>query len=173
MNIYWKSLLFLLCVSFFHFGYDVTGWDFLKPFFGINESIFQHLKMAFWGYLLLSILEYFLLFKKELYREIKNFWYSRILSAIIVPWIVVLVWYLLPAIYGRVESLTFELFWALLATYLSGILAIKIEKETENTPFSTHTKAILLILLVISAFMFVTFTYKLPWIDLFANPETL
>lgn len=172
MNIYWKALLFLFCVSFFHFGYDITGWESLKPFFGTSESIFQHLKMAFWGYLLLSAFEYFLL-KREIYQKIKNFWYSRIFSAIIVPWIVVLVWYLLPAIYGRVESLTIELFWALLATYLSGVLTIQIEKETEKTPFSTNTKAILLILLVVSAFMFIIFTYKLPWVDLFANPEAL
>jgi hypothetical protein len=54
MNIYVKPLLFLLSFSLFHFGYEITGWNLLTPFCGINESVFQHLKMAFWGYLLVS-----------------------------------------------------------------------------------------------------------------------
>gem|GEM_PF-6335425 len=51
--------------SIFHFGYELIKSPLLKPFCGINESVFQHLKMAFWGYALLSIGEYFLLKKRN------------------------------------------------------------------------------------------------------------
>jgi len=48
----------LFSFSLFHFGYEITGWGFLAPFCGVNESVFQHLKMAFWGYLLVAVGEY-------------------------------------------------------------------------------------------------------------------
>ena len=143
---------------------------FFKPFFGTDESVFQHLKIAFWGYVFLTVFEYFFL-NSHVKEKIRNFWYSRILSAIIIPWIIVLTWYLLPAVYGRVESLILDLSWAILLTYLSGLFVIQIEKETEKARFDVKTKIILLILLTNSVFLFILFTFKLPWIDLFINPN--
>jgi len=64
MNIYLKSLFYLAIFSILHFGYDLTHWVFLAPFCVINESVFQHLKMAFWAYLLTSVLEYFVIKEK-------------------------------------------------------------------------------------------------------------
>ncbi len=74
--------------SILHFGYDLTHWAFLAPICGVNESVFQHLKMAFWAYLLASLIEYFVVRGKLGKKE--TFWYSRFLSTIIVPWFVVL-----------------------------------------------------------------------------------
>lgn len=108
MNVYLKALLYLFSFSVFHFGYELTGWTFLTPFCGINESVFQHLKMGFWGYILLSGIEYFSI-RKKIKGNIVNFWYSRIFSTIILPWITVLLWYLLPAVYGRANSLALDL----------------------------------------------------------------
>ncbi len=172
MNIFLKALLFLLSFSLFHFGYELTNWSFLIPFCGINESVFQHLKMAFWGYVLLTIVEYVLL-RKQIKEKVKNFLYSRILSTVVIPWIIVLIWYLLPAIYGRAESLILDVSWAIIITYLSGLFVAQIETETEKIQFSTKTGVILLILFAISVFLFSLFTYKLPWIDLFIDPGTL
>jgi hypothetical protein len=171
MNIFLKSFLFLLSFSLFHFGYELTGWVFLKPFCGINESVFQHLKMAFWGYTLLTGAEFLILKKKG--HKIKNFFYSRMLSTIIIPWIMILTWYLLPAIYGRAGSLILDLTWAVLITYLCALFVIQIEKETEKIQFNIWTKVIISILYIISVFLFILFTYKLPWIDLFINPEAI
>ena len=145
---------------------------FLKPFCGTNESVFQHLKMAFWAYVLLSLVEFFLLKKRE-DTKIKNFVHSRMLSAVLLPWIILLIWYLLPGVFGRVESLFVEVLWAVLVTYLSGLFVAQIEKEVEKVQFQTATKVVLITVTAISAFLFVLFTYRLPWIDLFVNPETL
>lgn len=172
MNIFLKAFLFLVSFSVFHFGYELTEWGFLKPFCGVNESVFQHLKMAFWGYILLTGIEYLLL-KKNVRDKIRNFLFSRLLSAVIVPWIIVLTWYLLPAFYGRPAPLCLDLTWAIPITYLSGFFVIQIEKETERIQFNLFTKIIIAILCIISAFLFILFTYKLPWIDLFIDPEML
>ncbi len=172
MNVYLKSLLFLVFFSIFHFGYELTKWQFLKPFCGVNESVFQHLKMGFWSYSLLSVIEYFFQSKK-VKNKIVNFWYSRILSILIIPWILTIIWYLLPALYGRAKSLIIDLPWAVITTYVSGLFVMQIEKEIEKVRFRVITKVIVLLLLVISAFLFIWFTYRLPWIDLFVDPEKL
>lgn len=167
MNIYIKSLLYLAIFVVLHFGYDLTHWAFLTPFCGINESVFQHLKMAFWAYLLASLIEYFVVIRK--FSKRKTFWYPRFLSTIIVPWFVVLIWYLAPALFGRVESLTLEVLWAIFTTYFSGVMGGIIEKNIEEG-VTLSFKVVILILLIISAFLYIWFTYKPPWIDLFINP---
>ena len=180
MNIYLKSLIFLVVFSILHFGYEITGWTLLTPFCGVNESVFQHLKMAFWSYLLLTVLIEYPFIRKKIERgksdkriiEIGNFWYSRLLSVIILPWIMLIIWYLLPALYGKAESLLVDLVWAVAVTYLSCFFVGYLEKETEKIEFKLSTKYIILFLVFISGFLFVWFTYKLPWIDLFINPES-
>jgi hypothetical protein len=48
-----------------------------------------------------------------------------------------------------------------------------IEKNFENHSFNLKIKILILILFIISAFLYIRFTYSPPWIDLFENPETL
>ncbi|MEA1912634.1 MAG: DUF6512 family protein [candidate division WOR-3 bacterium] len=169
MNMYLKSLLFLAIFSILHFGYDFTHWVFLAPLCGINESVFQHLKMAFWAYLIASLIEYFLIRRNV--SKIKNFWYPRILSTIIVPWFIFIIWYLVPALWGKVESLRLEVFWSVLVTILSGIIGGMMEKNIEGKDFNSSFKIVILILFIVSAFLYIWFTYKPPWIDLFINLE--
>lgn len=171
MNIYIKSLLYLAIFSLLHFGYDLTHWAFLTPLCGINESVFQHLKMAFWAYLLASLIEYFVVRRKLSKR--KTFWYPRLLSTIIVPWFVMLIWYLVPALCGKVEFLVLELLWSVLSTYSSGVMGGIIEKNFEENVVTPSYKIVILILFIVSAFLYVWFTYNVPWIDLFINPELL
>jgi len=87
MNLYLKSFLYLLIFSGLHFGYEFTHFAFLVPFCGINESIFQHLKMGFWAYFLASGIEFAL---KRKNRFQSNFWYSRLFSSTLVPWFIFL-----------------------------------------------------------------------------------
>ena len=171
MNIYIKSLLYLIIFSILHFGYDLTHWSFLTPICGINESVFQHLKMAFWAYLLTSLIEYFVIRNKS--SERKSFWYPRLLSTIILPWIVILIWYFVPALCGRVKYLVLEILWSIFSTYSSGVIVGIIEKNIEKNSFSFSFKMVILILIILSAFLYVCFTYNPPWIDLFVNPEIL
>lgn len=171
MNIYIKSLIYLVIFSILHFGYDLTHWAFLTPLCGINESVFQHLKMVFWAYLLANLIEYFVIKRKI--SERKTFWYPRFLSTIIVPWIVMIIWYFVPALCGRAESLVLDVSWSVFSTYFSGVMVGIIEKNIEKNLFTLNFKIVILILIIVSVFLYVRFTYKPPWIDLFINPEIL
>ncbi|RKZ23890.1 hypothetical protein DRQ23_01930 [bacterium] len=169
MNVFLKAFFFLLSFTLFHFGYELTGFGVLKPFCGINESVFQHLKMAFWGYGLLAIFEYWYLKGKKGFKQ-NGFWYSRVLSMVVVPWVVFLLWYIVPAVYGRINSLLPELIWAVLITYSSGLVVSTIEKDMERIGFRRGAGVSIITMLVISVFLFTIFTYKLPWLDMFEIP---
>ena len=167
MNVFIKSIIFLIIFSILHFGYDLTHWSFLKPFCGVDESVFQHLKMAFWAYFFSSIIEYFVLKKKS------GFWYSRLLSTIILPWFIFLIWYLVPAFFGKLTSSTIDLIWAIFTSYASAVIAGIFEKNLEKTSLDLSFKIVIFTLFIISAILYILFTFKLPWIDLFVNPEIL
>ena len=167
---YLKGLVYLVIFSILHFGYELTQWSWLTPLCGVNESVFQHLKMSFWAYIFTSLIEYALVRKR--YTEKGCFFYSRMLSAVILPWITALIWYIVPGIFGRIESLSLEVLWAVVSTYFSCVSVIIIEQNL-NERFEAGFRVVVLILFVVSAILYVWFTYKLPWIDLFVNPELL
>ncbi len=171
MNIFVKSLFYLIVFSALHFGYDLTGWAIVTPFCGVDESIFQHLKMGFWAYLITSIIEFFAVNKRL--GDRKTFWYPRFLSTTIIPWIIFLIWYIVPATFGKLGSASLEVLWAIFSTYISAVFATVIEKTIEQMQVSNPAKVVILILLIVSAFLYIKFTYTLPWIDMFVNPEVL
>lgn len=171
MNSFLKSLIYLLLFGLLHFGYEYTGIDILKTICGTNESIFQHLKMGFFAFFFASIIEYVVI-RKRLKRN-NNFWSSRVLLSIIIPWFIFLIWYLAPAIWGKFSTVTGELSWAFFVTYITGVIASLIEKDIAKSAMSSITKIIIFALFVISAFLFIWFTYTPPWIDLFVDPLKL
>lgn len=167
MKAFWKVLIYMVLFSVFHFGYELTGWNFLRILFGTNESVFEHLKMGFWAYFFASIIEFAVAKKRE------NFWPSRLFSTILVPWFIVIVWYMMPVIFGKLESLAFELIWAFAVVIISGLSAIVLERQLEAVRVSRSFNTILTILLIVSAVFFVRFSITKPWIDLFVDPSTL
>lgn len=170
MSIYLKALIYLIIFGLLHFGYESTGLQFLKPICGTDESVFQHLKMGFFAYFFASLIEYGIIRRR--FRG-NNFWCSRALATIFIPWIIFLIWYLAPAIWGKFSTITAELSWALIVTYISGVFGGILENGIEKIKASSGLKIAISILFVVSILLFVWFTYKLPWIDLFVDPLKL
>ena len=95
-----RSFIFLCLFEALHYSYDLVPSTFFQIFSGINESFFQHWKIGYYSYIILSIGEY-LIFQKRIPDENKEkFIYSHLLSAIILPMIIFIIWYIAPAIYG-------------------------------------------------------------------------
>jgi hypothetical protein len=165
MNIILKAIIYLIFYSLLHFGYELTNWSFLIPFSGTNESVFQHLKLAFWAYFLTNIIEYFLIKGK---RNEENFWYKRLLSTVLIPWLIVIIWYILPGIIGPLESLWLELSWSFFVTFFSALLVIEIERSI--TRISNEFKVVVSLLFLISIFFFIRFSFGTPYLDIFQIP---
>ncbi len=164
-----KSLLYLGLYALLHFGYEKRGWSALRPVFGTSESVFEHLKIGFFAYFFASLLEAGITRRQISIK--KGFWHSRLLATWSIPWIIVTVWYIAPAIYGKPLPLWGELSWAIAVAFLSGILSGTLERELEEERFSQTLRGLILVLFGVSLFFFVWFSYRLPWIDLFVLPS--
>ncbi|MBC7189885.1 hypothetical protein H5U35_06710, partial [Candidatus Aerophobetes bacterium] len=99
-----------------------------------------------------------------------SFWYARLFSTVTVPWFILLIWYVVPALYGKIDSLILDLSWAIISAYSAGIGGGIIEKNVERSGADRSFKVFVIILIILSAFLYIWFTYRLPWIDLFAGP---
>ncbi len=135
---------------------------------GVNESNFQHYKATFFAYLILSLIEY-LVFRKRV-NERASYAYARLMAAIFAPWMVFLIWYGMAALTGRMP-LPLEILWGNLATLLVGILAATFERGFEQITYGRPLRAAIWALFVISILTYVLLTFRLPWADVFTEPD--
>jgi len=168
---YLKGFFFLIIFSIFHFAYEIFPSPLWVPIFAINESIWQHLKIAFFSYSALNLLEF--VFRRRSIQNKSGFIFSRLFTTTVIPWFIFILWYTMAAFYGRLEILLLEIVFASIVTVSSGILCAIIEFNIEDRHFSPNFKTSILIIFIISASLYVVFTYKLPWIDMFVIPEMI
>jgi hypothetical protein len=146
-----KSLIFLLVFTVLHFAYDWLHQPWVAVFSGTDESFFQHAKMGFISYSLISLVEFFILRKRI--NSTTGFIFSRMLSAIISPWVMFLTWYILPAIIGKALPTGLEIGYALFMTLLLGSLLILLERDTEKIEYSAAGRIIIGLLYISSWFL--------------------
>ncbi|KPJ54796.1 hypothetical protein AMJ47_03565 [Parcubacteria bacterium DG_72] len=75
--------------SFFHFIYELSG--FFKPVAligAVNESTWEHLKIAFWPAFIFAIIEYFSYGKNQ-----KNFYFAKAKELYIIPFLIIVFFY--------------------------------------------------------------------------------
>ena len=171
LYIYLKGFYFLIIFSVFHFAYEIFHSPVLVPICAINESIWQHLKIAFFSYFVLNLMEF--VFRRRSIQNKSGFIFSRLLTTIVIPWFILILWYTMAAFYGRLEILLLEVIFASIVTVLSGTVCATIELNIQDRHFTPNFKAFILIIFVISGSLYVIFTYKLPWIDVFIYPEMI
>ncbi len=165
----WGKVLILQAVFLvLHFLYDWAPGPATAIFSGTNESIYQHMKVAFFAYLFVSALEY-LLVRKSLAAPAR-FLHARALTAVLFPLLVIPWYYTSAAYFVRIESVFLEILFANLATLLNSISGVLIEQHLEKVVFSRGLKWCTAALFVITLSEFIIFTYRLPWLDVFANP---
>lgn len=168
-NLLGKTLLFwlvFLSIMFLYRSFPVFP---LSVIAGMDESNFQHYKHGFFAYLLTGGIEY-LLFRRRI-TDRQAFWYSRLTMALFVPWLIFLIWYIVPATAGQLP-VPLEIGWANVAVFLVGICAVLLERDWETAAKSRSGRMVLWVLLLLSVALFLRFTYgPLPWADVFVEPE--
>jgi len=165
--IYVRSVLFLVIFIVLHYLYKWFPNVVVSLFSGINESVYQHFKIGFYSYLILTIIE-FTVFRKKI-DDRKNFFFSHLLSAIIIPWIIFIL-FLIAAMFFGERHFIIELIYAITITYLTALCTSIFEQEIKEIEFSKRFKWLMLIFLVILIMEFTIFTFNLPWHDIFADP---
>ncbi len=150
-----------------HYTYDFFPSTLSAIFSGTNESLFQHMKIGFFSFTLASIVEYLSLKVK---KGAKDFIFIRLFTATLFPWLILLIYYIPPAIFGHITSIPIEIITANIILLLVSMLTILVERDLDQVKPSPIWRTISAILYGVTLFLFVRFTFHPPWFDLIAIP---
>jgi hypothetical protein len=168
-NIIVKTILYWALFLCLQYSYE---W---MPVFPLNlvsvtsESLFQHQKIAFYAYLLANLVEIVFYWKKLDNQE--SYVYARLFSTVFIPWTVFLLWYLAAAVYGRLPNIPLEILYANLVVILTALAAIQVERALERISYSKSLKFVIVFLFLTSILLYFAFSYRLPWADVFTEPD--
>ena len=165
--IFIKSAMYLAIFLILHYLFKWVPNTIVSLFSAINESVYQHMKIAFLAYIILMLIE-FVIFRKKI-SDKQNFVFSHLLSAVLIPFFT-LVLFLIGAMFYGERHFVVEIIYAISIAYLSGLSINILEQEFHKVQFSMRFKIFLLIIIIIMITEFTIFTFNLPWHDVFADP---
>lgn len=163
-----KIILLQVTFLLLHFLYDWFPGGLTAIFSATDESVYQHMKVAFFAYLLIALFEYAFLFRRLERRA--HFLHVRGLTAVLFPLLVILWYFASAAYFVKLENVVIEILFANLATLLTSLSALLIEQHLEKVEFGRELKWCSAAMFLITLSEFIIFTYRLPWVDVFANP---
>jgi hypothetical protein len=168
-NVLWKALAFWGVFLTLYAVYKFFPIFPLSLICGVTESNFQHYKAGFFSYLIVNLVEYAWNHRKITDRE--SFIFSRLSATILLPWIIFLLWYIAPALIGRWPNNVLEIVYANVITFVVGLFTVILESGLESVPYNRSLKVVLVTLFLASIMIYIVFTFRLPWADVFVEPD--
>lgn len=169
-SVIWKIVIIWVVFAVLHYANDVFPNPILA-FFGEREgfeSIFTHSKMNFWTYIFVTIGEFFL-FRKKI-TDVAQFWYTRLLSAVIYPWFALTFWMTGSALNGGLEPIRpIELSFSLLSNVFGAYLTVRLEQIFDGVKFRKSVEWTILFFFLISLIQYVSFELNTPWWNYFGG----
>lgn len=166
-SIFWYELMgmvfIILLGSMLHFTFE---WSDNQPLVGVfsavNESVWEHLKIAFWPAMLYLIFEY-----RYLYKKSNNFFFAKTLGIYSIIIIIPLIFYSYTAFLE--ESLIIDIGSFIFAIIFGQLVSYRL---LTSKKFARIFEQISLIALVVLALAFVVFTFYPPEVPFFQDPIT-
>jgi hypothetical protein len=156
---------FIFLFGFFlHFTFELLGsWRPAALVSAVNESTWEHFKIAFWPGLLFAVIEY-----RFLKESVQNFWLAKSLALLSVPVTIAVLFYGYTAVIGR-HYLPVDILIFLVAVAVGQLLSYKLLLASEKGHYAERFG---LVLLAFMALAFSLLTYYPPHMFLFENPRT-
>jgi Family of unknown function (DUF6512) len=89
----WGIVFIIFCGALLHFTFDWSGgWRPMGVISAVNESVWEHLKLAFWPAVFWTIIEYFFV-RRTNKDDRPDFVFARAIGAYIMPAIIVINFY--------------------------------------------------------------------------------
>lgn len=157
-------VIIFLSGSVLHFVFDwIGGWPPAALIAAVNESVWEHLKLAFWPGLIFALIEFLFLRTKT-----KNFWLAKTCGLFMMPVIIVAVFYGYTALTGRhILWLDIALFGLAVVTGQMISLALMVRE-----PFGPKTRIAVAVVLALMIVAFSLFSYLPPRWPLFQDSST-
>lgn len=163
-----KIIIIHIIFILLHYLYDWFSNDFTAIISGINESVFQHMKIGFFSYLIFVLIE-FILTRKSV-TIFSSYIYSRLFSATYLPLVMMVIYLFGPLVFGQFETITYDVIFANIALLATSFTTLVIENQIEKSRPGHLFRFVVITLFVLSFAEFIVFTLELPWFDIFAIP---
>jgi hypothetical protein len=164
----WESIgvvLILLVGTCLHFLFAWTGyWRPAGLIAAVNESTWEHFKMAFWPSLLYSLVEY-----PFLRRTARNFWVGKCAAQLTMPLVTVVLFYGYTSITGR-HYLSVDVVIFFLSVVAGQLVSYRVLTARKIAQRAIHRLAIVGLALLILAFSLLSYYPRRNF--LFRHPET-
>ncbi len=156
---WWKLIAGFVLFLFFHQAYDILGGGTFGKILGEGfESIYSHMKMYFYAYLVICAIDYFL--RRRQITSPVTFWTSRMLIASSFPWMSIAIWFI-PIALG-LELGRFELYYSLLQTVLGLYFAFRMDEGLENVEFRPALKTLIWLAFLGAVITYIGFSFHVP-----------
>ena len=166
-SIFWYELIgmvfIILLGSMLHFTFEWSGnQPVVGVFSAVNESVWEHLKIAFWPSLLYLILEYRFVYKKS-----NNFYFAKTLGIYSIMIIIPVIFYSYTLFLE--ESLIIDIGSFIFAIIIGQLISYRLLTYKK---LAKIIELISVVALVVLALAFVIFTFYPPQIIFFQDPNT-
>lgn len=156
---WWKLVVGYVFFLIFHQIYDILGGGTLAAILGEGiESIYAHMKMYFYAYLLVCVIEYFL--RRKSIASAESFWYPRLLIASAFPWMSIAIWFVPEALGLDISS--FELIYSLTLTIVGLYFAFLLDDGLAGLQLRPALKAFIWIAFAAAVITYVGFSFHAP-----------
>ncbi|MGB9680451.1 MAG: DUF6512 family protein [Minisyncoccia bacterium] len=157
-------LFVVILGSLLHFTFELSQYSKVVAYFSaVNESTWEHLKLAFFPSLVFGIFEYFLI--KD---EVNNYLFAEILNLYLAPILIVIMFYGYLAIFQK-DFFVWDIFTFVFAVFIGRFVRYKILVSKKLPGFFNKVALVLFIIIFVS---FSLFTYFPPRFFLFKDPIT-
>jgi hypothetical protein len=147
--------------SLFHFLFEwAGGWSPVGVIAAVNESVWEHFKIAFWPALFYAIIEY-----PFLRRYTNNFFIAKAISLYVMPLVIAAIFYAYTAIFGE-EILVVDILIFLVAVALGQFASYKILTIKQWPRWLCGVGVAMVILLAVA---FGVFTFYPPHLGIFRD----
>lgn len=151
--------------TFFHYVFELSGNNpIVGLFVPINESIWEHLKLAFYPLLLWNIIGYFK-YRHDLTFKGRSYLIASMISPIVAPIIITTFYYTLLGGFG-IHSIVLDIFSLFLADFLGQLLAYHVYK---NGNFKVGVLILFTFLTIVTIIMYAYFTAYPPAYPIFLD----
>ncbi|MCX6806760.1 MAG: DUF6512 family protein [Candidatus Berkelbacteria bacterium] len=156
----WGAVISIFLGSALHFIFNWSGRNHFVALFGaVNESTWEHLKIAFWPTFIFAVIEWLVWG-----RKLKNFCLATFVKLITIPIIIITLFYGWLVIFP--DNFIWDISIFVFAIIVGYILSYKILQSKK--PYGSDTIWALLILIILLAFSL--FTYFPPKNFIFHDP---
>lgn len=147
-----------------HFLYSLTGDSpFVAPFSAVNESTWEHMKLAFFPMLLFAVIE-----RRLISENVDNYWCVKLTGTLLGTGLIPVLFYTLNGIFGKTPD-----FVNIAIFFVSVFVGYKAETRLFSKgvcDYVCERTAILLLCIIVMAF--VVFTFFPPELPIFLDPIT-